>query len=139
MVRALSNPLNSGKALHILVVEDDEDSRDMMVEFLRLIGGHSIEVAQTGEDGLRRLRSEPAVDVLFTDVGLPGMDGIEMLDHAVKEGLIAIEHVVICSAHMTPRFDPRASGAHCIPKPLDTNQIIKTVRTIAEEISRKVG
>ena len=60
----------------ILVVEDEEDSR----ESLRLLletDGHEVSLAANGVDGLAQLASfQP--DVALVDVGLPGMDGYEL-------------------------------------------------------------
>lgn len=60
----------------VLVVEDHDDTR----AFLRqeLAGDYHVEVARDGESGLTRA-IELVPDVVITDVGLPGMDGYEMV------------------------------------------------------------
>ena len=66
----------------VLVVEDDEDVRTntvMMVEEL----GYAVLEAADGEAALRVLKSQPAVRLLFTDVGLPGgLNGRQLADRA---------------------------------------------------------
>ncbi len=66
----------------ILVVEDDDDVRAYTVECLRELGYRVIE-AHDGPSALRLLeRQEAPIDLLFTDVVMPGMTGRELADHA---------------------------------------------------------
>jgi signal transduction histidine kinase len=61
---------------HVLVVEDNDDSRRMMAELLRL-WGHRAETAADGPEAIdvaRRTRPE----VALVDIGLPGLDGFEV-------------------------------------------------------------
>jgi signal transduction histidine kinase len=60
-----------GSAETILVVEDDDDVRSYSVESLRDLGYRVLE-APDGPSALRHLEREPQVDLLFTDVVLPG-------------------------------------------------------------------
>ena len=60
-----------GAAETILVVEDDDDVRSYSVESLRDLGYRVLE-APDGPSALRHLEREPKVDLLFTDVVLPG-------------------------------------------------------------------
>jgi len=66
----------SGRVLRLLVVEDNPDARYLVCETLRALG-HEVEAAASGEDALPLLASQ-AFDVLFTDVSLPGMSGVEL-------------------------------------------------------------
>ncbi len=62
--------------LRVLLVEDDDDNRELMAEVLAA-AGYEVLSAASGADGLKTL-SEHSVDVLVTDVGMPGMGGIEV-------------------------------------------------------------
>jgi CheY-like chemotaxis protein len=74
----------------ILVVEDEQDNRDL-VRFALEFGAHEIVEAVTGEDGLA-LASESEPDLVLLDISLPGpIDGIEVarklrLDHHHADG-----------------------------------------------------
>jgi CheY-like chemotaxis protein len=60
----------------ILVVEDDEDSAELLSETLRL-RGYSVAIAHSGADALEvAVAFEPSV--VFLDLGLPDMDGTEL-------------------------------------------------------------
>jgi CheY-like chemotaxis protein len=68
----------------ILVVEDDDDVRAYTVDCLRDLGYRVLE-AHDGPSALRLLeRQEDPVDLLFTDVVMPGMSGRELADEARK-------------------------------------------------------
>ncbi|HFE53526.1 MAG TPA: response regulator, partial [Bacteroidetes bacterium] len=63
--------------MRILVVDDEPEVCDALVGFLA-DEGHEAHAVQTGEDGLRFAR-ESVYDVVFLDVRLPGMGGLEVL------------------------------------------------------------
>lgn len=62
--------------VHVLLVEDDEDNRELMAEVLSA-AGYQVLSAASGPDGLKTL-AERSVDVVVTDVGMPGMGGLEV-------------------------------------------------------------
>ncbi|GAB3551382.1 hypothetical protein GCM10027343_35520 [Noviherbaspirillum agri] len=67
--------------LSILVVEDNDDLRQIAIHFLRIMG-HSAMSASTAEEGMKAL-SDKRIDVLLTDVNLPGMNGIQLAEKAL--------------------------------------------------------
>jgi signal transduction histidine kinase/ActR/RegA family two-component response regulator len=67
---------------HVLVVEDDEDVRAHAVAILRELG-YAVLEASDGASALRVLEADPNVELLFTDVGLPGgLNGRQLADEA---------------------------------------------------------
>jgi CheY-like chemotaxis protein len=62
--------------LHVLLLEDEEDSAWSLALLLRL-DGHEVTVRQDGPAALRAARDHPP-DVAVLDIGLPGMDGWEV-------------------------------------------------------------
>jgi PAS domain S-box-containing protein len=65
----------------VLVVEDEPVIRDMIVEVLRELGYQALE-ASDGPAGLKVLQSRRRIDLLVTDVGLPGVNGRQLADQA---------------------------------------------------------
>lgn len=63
-------------ALRVAIVEDDDDQRDSIVDFLSLLG-YSVWGGGSGEALDRRIAGAP-VDVVVLDVGLPGEDGFSI-------------------------------------------------------------
>jgi CheY-like chemotaxis protein len=84
-----------GRALRILVVEDNLDSQYLVCEMLRAFG-HEADGVGHPDDALEKLARHP-YDVLFSDVSLPGMSGVELARLAVasKPSL----HVIFASGY----------------------------------------
>jgi CheY-like chemotaxis protein len=68
----------------VLVVEDDERVRDLLVEVLREQGCQVME-AGDGITGLQLLTDTPDIELVISDIGLPGMDGRRMVDQARRQ------------------------------------------------------
>jgi CheY-like chemotaxis protein len=68
-----------GKPPLILVVDDDADVRDLASTILREAGYRVLE-AETGQHGLKLFEDNPEVDLIFTDLMMPGLDGFKLAD-----------------------------------------------------------
>lgn len=71
-------PVDPTKTARILVIDDDVAVREVLADILRT-GGHDVEVAGTGEEGVARF-ADGGFDVVFTDLGMPGMSGWEVAE-----------------------------------------------------------
>ncbi len=67
----------------ILVVDDEEGVRSFLAESLE-IDGHHVEEAANGQEALERLRAR-SFDLVLTDLRMPGMDGLELLQKVLAE------------------------------------------------------
>ena len=65
----------------ILVVDDDDIIRDTLCELLSQ--DHACQTAATAEEALTRLKSQ-LFDVVLTDVSMPGLSGLELLNRVVQ-------------------------------------------------------
>ncbi|HMN45370.1 MAG TPA: PAS domain S-box protein [Povalibacter sp.] len=74
-------PMHALSGETVLVVEDDDDVRIYSTETLRELGFKVLE-ANDGASALRVLEHHPEVSLLFTDVGLPGINGRELVEAA---------------------------------------------------------
>jgi len=75
-----SNHVTVDQHKTILVVEDSEDVRHLAESILNSLG-YNVITAVNGEDALRALESNPKIDLLFTDLLMPGgMDGLMLAD-----------------------------------------------------------
>jgi len=68
----------------ILVVEDETRVRQMTVDALRELG-YSVVQAADGNQALEQLALQPRIDLLFTDIVMPGMTGRELVDRATAQ------------------------------------------------------
>ncbi len=116
--------------LRVLLVEDDDDNRELMAEVLTA-SGCDVLAAASGQDGLRTL-SEHSVDVVVTDVGMPGMGGLEMA-RAAKEIAPSVPVVVVTG--WAERDDiTRARGKDVdavLIKPVDPDALTQAVADVA--------
>src|SRR5690554_7307500 len=69
--------------MRILVVEDDLNLREAIVDTLKLNNFDVVEAAH-GIEGLHAVRTKQ-LDLVLTDINMPGMDGIELLQHIKQE------------------------------------------------------
>jgi CheY-like chemotaxis protein len=69
-------------ALRVLVVEDNLDAQFLVCEMLKAFG-HTVTGTGNAEDALASLADGP-YDILFSDVSLPGMSGVELARHALQ-------------------------------------------------------
>jgi PAS domain S-box-containing protein len=114
----------------VLVVEDEPVVRGVILEMLGEQGYRTLE-AVDGPSGLRILRTEERVDLLITDVGLPGMNGRQLADQAretrpeLKILFITgyAESVAIADGFLQP-------GMEMITKPFDLGNLSRRVRTM---------
>jgi CheY-like chemotaxis protein len=116
--------------LRVLLVEDDEDNRELMAEVLASSGCDVVSVA-SGREGLARLSAEP-VDVIVTDVGMPGMGGLEVAKAAKA---IAPRVPIIVVTGWADRDDiASARGKHVdavLIKPVDPDALAEAVADVA--------
>ncbi|MBU0513198.1 MAG: response regulator [Proteobacteria bacterium] len=112
----------------ILVVEDNEVNRELVVDLLK-IAGYLVLVAGTAEEGLQKAKEEPP-DLILMDIGLPGMDGLtatRILKQAPETAHIAV--VALTSFAMKGDAE-RVKEAGCsgyLTKPIDTRTFAQTV------------
>ncbi|HET7854372.1 MAG TPA: response regulator [Candidatus Methylomirabilis sp.] len=90
-----------GESVHhrILVVDDDEQARDLLVEALRR-RGYFVQSAQDGEMAWSSLNASPCYDLVITDLNMPMMDGLQLLQ-MIRERLLPVE-VILWTA--SPRY-----------------------------------
>ncbi len=117
----------------IMVVEDDDDVRAYTVEVLRELGYRVLE-AHDGMTALRLLeRRDTAIDLLFTDVVMPGMSGSELVERA--RGLKAGLKVLYASGYTRNaimqggRLEP---GVELIAKPFTYESLARKIRDVLE-------
>lgn len=67
----------SSAPLSILVVDDEEPTREVLGWMLEDFG-HTVHLAADGYKALAFLRSEKRVDMVLSDINMPGMDGVEL-------------------------------------------------------------
>ena len=85
----------SDELVKVLLIEDDVRVRELY-ELVLKMDEYSVVTAETGEDGLAKAREEMP-DLIFLDIRLPGMDGLEVLETLRKDEKTSSIPVVILS------------------------------------------
>lgn len=115
----------------VLLVEDDAISLKLMRDVLEAQGYRTWE-ATNGIDALEEARcSHP--DLIVLDIGLPGMDGVEVTRQLKAEPLLNQIPVLAVSAYAMPADEQRllrAGGAAYLTKPLSFVEFITVVRSL---------
>ena len=114
----------------VLVVEDEVLVRLLIADELRFANFVVVE-AISADEALSVLRSSPHIDVLLTDVRMPGsMDGIE-LAKMVAETWPEIK-IVLTSGHYTPSSG-LSLGYEFIAKPYDPIKLVERIEQLLAE------
>ncbi len=109
-----------------LVVEDDDDVREMLEDALKS-GGHDVVVARDGADGLEKFKTD-TFDVVITDLAMPRMNGVQLardckaLKPAVQVIMVTGWGVALSEGRLADYGVDRVIG-----KPLSLNAILSAV------------
>jgi PAS domain S-box-containing protein len=126
--------VKAGAGETVLVVDDEPSVRMLVTEVLDDLGYSAIEAAD-GASGLNVLRSNVRIDLLITDVGLPGgINGRQMVDAAreTRPGLKVLfitgyaENATISNGRLEP-------GMHILTKPFAMDRLAARVKAIIGE------
>ena len=123
--------INPGPA-RILVVEDQDDVRRMLVTALE-IEGHKVDEAANARDGLKRLQ-EARYNLVLSDYAMPGGTGSWMLHEATRLGLMEGTVALIVTAHPDVRD---LADVTVISKPLDLDSFLAQVKRLIDDTAAR--
>ena len=115
----------------ILVIDDDEDMRDVLSKLL-VDKGYAFRMAATGEEGLELARTE-SLDAAIVDVMMPGIGGMATLDELRK--LDGDLPVIMLTAHGSvdsAKEAIKAGAFDYITKPFKNDEVLKVLRNAVE-------
>jgi CheY-like chemotaxis protein len=113
----------------VLVVDDDDDARDVIAACLEE-AGHTVEVASHGQEALERLRDglRPALVVL--DLMMPVMDGWTLLGRLSQDPTLSAIPVIVMSAGGELALHSVNAAAQ-LSKPVDPAALVALVSTLS--------
>jgi CheY-like chemotaxis protein len=115
--------------LRILLVEDDADTAESLALLLRLLG-HEVHVAKDGSEAMRQTEAN-LPDLVFLDIGLPGMDGWEVARrlHQVPGGRAPLLVAITGYGQEADRERSQEAGIHLhLVKPVDPPELEELLR-----------
>jgi DNA-binding response OmpR family regulator len=121
-----------GKRMRVLVVDDDQEMRDMICSFLTYRGFY-VKTVQDGSKGLAELEKD-LYDLLITDIYMPGMGGLELLENIDKRNwnlsILAMTGMPSKKINETV-VEKGAYG--CLVKPFPLSLLITTIEKCFEQ------
>lgn len=126
MAASTSSPAGRPK---ILVVEDEDDLRRMLIYVLGTIG--DVTSAIDGEDAYERLIGGFVPDVIVTDLMMPRMDGLQLAQKLKNHPVLGRVPVVMLTAKTAARdviAGINAGARHYVTKPFKTEELVGKVR-----------
>jgi CheY-like chemotaxis protein len=116
--------------MRILVVDDDRDFRENMLDILEA-EGYGADAAGDGFDAVEQVVRMPRYDVIFMDIRMPVMDGVEAfrrIKHISPESKVM---VITAYADDPLVQDALREGAHAVfGKPLKLEELLAALREI---------
>lgn len=136
--------------MRILLVDDDDDARDLARAALLSAGYRDIVTANSSSEALRILdfgrtrRERTSIDVLLLDIVMPEMDGVQTCAHIRKRSHCADLPIIMFTSlyDMDSVVNAFVAGAtDYITKPVDRVELISRVRTVPRlrQIKATVG
>ena len=123
--------------MKVLVVEDEESKRlTLLADLIKV--GHSVKAVPDAYQALDVLERE-GIDVVITDLKLPGTDGLELM-RAIKEEIAPSTEVIIMTAFGTIPLAVEAikKGAlDFVTKPFDNYQLVPLLERVEKKMARK--
>lgn len=120
--------------MKILVVDDERAIRNSLSEIFS-DEGYEADVAEDGAQALK-MAEKGKYNVIFCDIKMPGMSGVEVLEKLRQKGTDAA--IVMISGHgdIDTAVDCIKKGAYdFIQKPLDLNRILITIKNATDKVS----
>jgi CheY-like chemotaxis protein len=116
----------------ILLADDDLATRELVKRALEA-DGHGVEVTQDGAEALEKLSEPNAIDLLVSDVHMPGLDGVELAQRALA-AMPALKLLFMSgfTEELERAKSVKASRLGIISKPFTLDQIRAAVRALLD-------
>ncbi len=127
------------KGRKILIVDDEEDVRTYLGALLEDAGAETVE-ASNGDEGLSRAKQDWP-DLITLDLSMPGTDGVMAFQRLRQDD--DTENIPVCVVTGHPEFRkliyerPERPPEGYLSKPIDEDQLVKTLRRILELRDRR--
>jgi two-component system cell cycle response regulator DivK len=118
----------------ILIVDDNQDSRELAVKILKKVGYQMIEAAD-GEDALEKANTENP-DIILMDISIPKIDGYEVTRRLKSQVSFKDTPIIALTAHAMKGDKEKAMEAGCegyISKPIDIHELPNQIKSYLKD------
>jgi DNA-binding NtrC family response regulator len=127
-----------GDDMKILVVDDEEGARELFNTILT-DEGYEVTLANNGQDALSRMKGD-TYDLVVTDIKMPGMDGLQLLQEIRKTGSQADVIMVTAYGEVESYLKAMSLGAaEYINKPIRIKELKRIVQKVLTERKARPG
>ena len=138
---AADNGTGSPNAAIMLIVNAVSRSQPTAVRAILAVFNAEITEAENGEEALRLIK-EQQFDVIFLDINMPGISGLELLRHLMQDdGTAGIPVVVVSADATTSRIQEALTlgAAHYVTKPLAVARFLRVIDETLAAIDSRWG
>jgi DNA-binding response OmpR family regulator len=123
----------------ILIVDDEEQVRTYLSKVLTITGDFSVEVAETAEEALEKIRGMD-FDLVLVDLKLPKMDGLQLITEIVNFKPETLTVLITGRASIDSAVEAMKRGASdYITKPFDHDDMLARLRRVLQEKKRFIS
>jgi len=123
-----------------MIVDDDPSNRSLLRAILE-VEGHSVIEAADGEQALDLIKPSPLPDIVVTDLMMPILTGVELINRLQSEPRTATIPIVVISGDYDLALGLETSGLveAVVKKPVDVNALAACIRAVASRPMRLAG
>jgi signal transduction histidine kinase len=122
----------------ILVVDDEKETRELLLKALTRLSNFQVELAEDGEEALKKIEQEN-FDLVLTDLKMPKMDGLQLAAEIAKSKPEILTILMTGHGTIDSALEALKQGASdYLMKPLNLEEMIVRLRKVLEERQRFV-
>ncbi len=123
----------------ILIVDDEKPIRDFLFEALTQLGGFSVEMAENGEEALKKIEKEN-FDLVLTDMKMPKMDGLKLITEIAKFKPETLMVLLTGHGSIDSALEAMKRGASdYLTKPINLDEMMLRLRKVMDERQRFIS
>jgi two-component system phosphate regulon response regulator PhoB len=112
----------------VVVIEDDQDTRDVL-EYLLRAEGFGVRAFENAAVALDELRTGLRPSMIVVDLHMPGMSGLQFREAQVSDpDLTNIPTVMLTGEALSPDTRARLGAVHIMQKPVSPETLLETIR-----------